>query len=238
MYGNLGMCLVESMRAVRLDKEHYLQRVNFSEESKARFQDILSRGKGCLVLTAHLGNWEMLSSVYYHLDVMCSIITKEMKNPAVNEVLNGIRRLSGGQVFPRNNAYRPSLKALSKNEIVAFVLDQNMIDTEGVFVDFMGRPACTSPGLAHISASTGVPVLPVFVVRERPGWYRLEVGDTLEPPPERTEEALRDSTQLYTSKIEEMVRRFPDQWILIHRRWRTKPPTPETENEKTVGGEN
>jgi len=234
MYTNLGMCLVESMRAIRLGKAFYRQRVSLSEDARARFEEVLSQGKGCLVVTAHLGNWEMLSAVYYHLDVMCSIITKEMKSPVLNEVLNGIRRRSGGHVLPRNNAYRPSLRALRKNEIVAFVLDQNMIRDEGVFVDFLGKPACTTPGLAHMSASTGVPVLPVFVVRERPGWYRLDVGEAIPAPAGRSEEELQRATQMYTERIEQRVREHPDQWILIHRRWRTVPQPLDSGDEKKV----
>ena len=113
-----------------------------------------------------------------------------------------------------------------------------MIDKEGVFVEFLGRPACTSPGLAHLSASSGVPVLPVFVIREKPGWYRLEVGEVIPAPADRTEAALREATQIYTSTIEEIVRRYPDQWILIHRRWRTRPPAEKTGAEKKVGGMN
>jgi KDO2-lipid IV(A) lauroyltransferase len=142
---------------------------------------------------------------------------------AINKFWMNARSRFGLKFVPAHNSYRQCLSALRKNEIIAFVLDQNMIDTEGIFVDFFGKKACTSPGLAYMSAQSGAAVVPVFMIRLENGRHLIKAAAPIPPPPDRKPETIHAYTQLYTKVIEDVVREYPAQWTWIHRRWRTTP---------------
>jgi KDO2-lipid IV(A) lauroyltransferase len=103
------------------------------------------------------------------------------------------------------------------------MLDQNMTRTEGVFVDFFGRPACTTPGLAYLAAQSQAPVVPIFLLRNPDHRHTFRVLPVIDPPPDRQPDTMREYTQRYTAVLEGVIREHPDQWIWIHRRWRTQP---------------
>ena len=153
-----------------------------------------------------------------------TIITKILKNPVINRLWGGLRRKAGLNVIPSHNAYRACVRALKQNGLVGFMLDQNRPSNHGVFVDFFGRPASTTPGLAFMSAQTGAPVIPAFMRRTPNGRHVLEVKPLLEPPPDRKPETLLAWTATYTKIIEAEVRRYPDQWLWLHKRWKSRPP--------------
>lgn len=221
MYAGLGMNVMELMRLIdaRSGYPGLLVEMEGSEHIAAG----LSRGKGVIVLSAHTGNWDLLCTAAPTWGYPLTIITKKIKNKAINDVWMDIRSRYGLKFVPAHNSYRACLQALRKNEIVGFILDQNMIRTEGVFVDFFGKPACTTPGLAYMSAQSGAPVLPVFMVRRPGGRHLVKILPPLEPPPDRQPETVREHTQNYTRIIEQHIREYPEQWIWLHRRWRTTP---------------
>lgn len=219
MYANLGMNLVELLRLGSAPDEYL--RDFLSVEGEEHVRAALAQGKGVIALTGHIGNWDLLCTLSPRFGYPLTIITKEIKPPELNEYWMETRRRFGLKFVPAHNSYRKCLSALKKNELVGFILDQNMIRTEGVFVDFFGRPACTTPGLAYMAAQSGAPVLPVFAVREADGHHRIRILPALESPPDREPETIRRFTQLYTRVIEQAVQEHPDQWIWIHRRWRT-----------------
>lgn len=221
MYANLGMNLVELCRLSR-DAEFQLTRHVF--HGRDIVQRALERGRGVLILTAHLGNWDLLCTLTPRLGFPLTVITKTMRNAEVHEYWIRLREQFGVRFVPAHNSYRRCLQALKRNEVVGFILDQNMIDKEGVFVEFFGRPACTSPGLAFMAAQSGAPVVPVFIVRQPDGSHHITAQPLLEPPTDREPATIRAATQLYTRVIEDAIRRQPDQWIWIHRRWKTRPP--------------
>ena len=229
MYGYLGMNVAELLRMKRASDEYYKTYVEWGELS--HLHDTLKKGKGLLVLSAHTGNWDLLCSLAPHIGFPLTIITKDIKARSVNEYWMDIRRRFGLQFVPAHNSYRLCLTDLKRNEVVGFVLDQNMIDVEGIFVDFFNKPACTSPGLAYMSAQSGAPVVPVFAERLQGGRHRMHILPPIDPPPNREPETIRQYTQLYTKVIEDFVREHPEQWIWIHRRWRTvlppQTPTPD-----------
>ena len=225
MYRNLGLNLVELCRLPSTSDAYLQQHIVWDGEANAL--DAFAMQKGALVLSAHMGNWDLLCTLGPRFGHPVTVITKEIKNKAINDYWMDIRSRFGLKFVPRHNSYRTCLTALRRHEVIAFVLDQNMIDTEGIFVDFFGRPACTTPGLAYLSAQSGAPVLPVFLLREGDDRHRLMILPMIEPPPDRKPETIRAYTQRYTRTIEDMVRKHPDQWIWIHRRWRTVPkPSP------------
>lgn len=223
MYRNFGMNLVESLRlaagcATQLDGF-------VTVDKKEIVSNALSRGKGVLMLTAHLGNWDLLSVMTpkWSLPTL-TIISKDVKNQAVNDFWMGMRDKFGLNIVPAHNSYRACRATLKKNGLVGFVLDQNMIASEGIFVDFFGRPACTTPGLAFMSAQSQAPVVPVFIRRTEAGKHEAWVLPVIEPPPDREPETIRKFTQQYSRVIEDVIREYPEEWIWIHKRWRTKPP--------------
>lgn len=114
------------------------------------------------------------------------------------------------------------MSALKRGEIVAIVLDQNTKRDYGIFVDFMGRPACTSPGLAILAAQTGTPVYPFYATRAPDGSHDVTMMPPLDPPTDKSREAMHDATQRYTKVLEDIIREHPENWMWLHKRWRTQ----------------
>lgn len=222
MYANLGMNVVEVTRLPHLTEQQLETLIDWENEFYAH--EVLAAGKGLLVLSAHTGSWDLLCTLAPRFHYPTTLITKNIKNKQVNDYWMSTRARFGLKFVPAHNSYRQCLTALRKNEIVAFILDQNMINTEGVFVDFFGRPACTTPGLAYMSAQSRAAVVPTFMLRLPDGRHRLKVLPPIPPPPDRKPETILAYTQRYTKVIEDVVRQYPDQWIWLHRRWRTQPP--------------
>lgn len=187
-------------------------------------QAALSRGKGVLILIAHFGNYDLMGLYASKLfGYPLTIITKTLKDAKLNALWWEMRRKAGVTEIPAHKAYRPCVRALQQNGLVGFMLDQNRPNPQGVYVDFFGKLASTTPGLAFMSAQTGAPVVPVFMRRTPEGRHVLEVRPILEPPPDRKEETLLAFTAACTKIIEEEVRRFPAQWLWLHKRWKSRP---------------
>jgi KDO2-lipid IV(A) lauroyltransferase len=182
-------------------------------------------GRGVLVLTAHLGNWELGAVWLAKLAPGFAILAKEFRSPGLSELIGRMRTRSGIRVLPRRGSFRACLRELQQGRLLGFMLDQNMTRDEGVFVEFFGLPACTTPGLAHLSARSKAPVLPGFACRQPGGRHVIRLEPALPPPPAKDPDAILQATQRYSRTVEEAVRRCPEQWIWIHRRWRTRPPT-------------
>jgi Kdo2-lipid IVA lauroyltransferase/acyltransferase len=221
MYRHLGALLIEGLRAEMVDLEVMQREVDFEEFEKGR--RILDQGRGMIVLTAHVGNFELLAVVAALKGAPLTVITKKLKPEWLNEWWERTRRRFGVKILPARHSYRYCRETLKANGVLGFILDQNMKRKHGVFVDFFGRPACTSPGLAFLSAQCNSPVLPVFMQRLDNGRHRVHVFDPLPPPPSTDKEVIRQATQEYTAIIERFVRAHPEQWIWLHRRWRTQP---------------
>ena len=182
-------------------------------------------GKGVLVSIAHFGNYALLALQVPRLfGYPLSVIAKPLRNETLNDLWWELQRQAGVNGIPARNAYRASVRALKANELVGFMLDQNRPAGLGVFVDFFGRPASTTPGLAVMSAHTGAPVLPAFIRRAPDGTNRVEVLPHLPPPADRRPETVQAFTAACTKIIEDEIRRYPDQWLWWHKRWKSRPP--------------
>jgi KDO2-lipid IV(A) lauroyltransferase len=221
MYRNLGANMAEVLRLAGGRTEDLDPRVRF--EGEERVQEALARGRGVLILTAHVGNWDLLAMLTARSRYRLTVISKSLRNAALNDMWMRIRRHFGVAILPAHQSYRMCLRVLRRNELLGFILDQNRPREEGIFVDFFGRPACTSPGLAFMSAQSGAPVVPAFILREGEERHVVRVLPLIEPPPDREAETIRRATQHYTKIIEDVVREHPDQWLWLHRRWKTQP---------------
>ena len=221
MYKNLGMTVVEQLRISVLGLQDFEERIDVHGIEHYRLAAV--RSNGALVLMAHLGNWELCGYSTRLVDCPVSVVVKPMKNKKFEAYLTRTRERMGAHMLPTTSSYRECLRRLRKAEILTMILDQNTHRHRGVFVEFFGRPACTTQGLAILSAQSQAPVIPVFVVRRDDDRYDMFIHPAIDPPADREAASLRQATQHYTRIIEDMIRKYPDQWIWIHRRWRTRP---------------
>ena len=230
MYRNAGMLVVEFLR-FKTNIGTIKDLLDWDGENP--LPEILKQGKGALVLTAHIGNVELLCAMTPLFDVSLTVLTKTIKPDSLNKHVDDARRFLGVKTLPPRNSYRDCRRVLQKNEVLGFILDQNMKRNHGIFVDFFGKPACTSPGLAFLSAQSGAPVVPVFLIRLPGGRHKVKILPAIPPPPDRHPETIKAATQAYTKVIENMVREYPEQWIWMHRRWKTRPLPPEEPSNET-----
>jgi KDO2-lipid IV(A) lauroyltransferase len=189
-------------------------------EGLENYQDAKQRGRGVLVATAHLGNWELSAFAHALLTEPMNVIVRPLDNPKIDGLIESRRGLSGNRLIDKRDAARAILRALDRNEAVGVLIDQNTGLSEGVFVDFFGTRACANAALARLAARTGAAVVPGFAL-----WSDAEERYVLRfyPPVEITGDAQAD-TQRLNAIIESAIREHPDQWLWIHRRWKTRPP--------------
>lgn len=226
MFAHLGENAVELMRWMGGRQPQISARIRM--EGDENVQAAIARGKGVLVMSAHLGNWDVMA-LWAATKWPTTVISKIIKNKGLNAYWMEKRAANKLRIVPAHNSYRQCLSVLKKGEFLGFIFDQNMIRREGIFVNFFGRPACTSPGLAVLSAHAQAPVLPVFMVREPDGGHCVRVLPPIDPPADRTPATIEAATQHYTKMVEDAIRRTPDQWIWMHRRWRTQPVIEQAE---------
>jgi len=191
------------------------------------YQQAAARGKGILYLTAHVGAWELSSFSHSLHGFPLAYVNRPLDNPWVDALVNRYRCLGGNRAIDRRQAARAILEQLARGGAVGILMDQNVLEGDAnVFVDFFGVPASTTAGLARIALRTEAAVVPVFVLwDEEKKKYRLRFEPALAltrtGDPERD---VRENTARFNKVIEDVIRRYPDQWLWIHRRWATRPP--------------
>jgi KDO2-lipid IV(A) lauroyltransferase len=183
-----------------------------------------SQGRGMLFLTAHFGNWELGSFAHGVYGHPCHFVVRELDNPLIDQLVNHYRCLSGGKAIEKRDFARQVLRAFSQGEAVGVLMDQNMLPGEGVFVDFFGLPACTTTGPARVAKKTGVPIVLGLVIWDaKLGKYRLRFDPVEWIKRADPEEEIVANTANFARLIEAYVRRYPEQWLWVHRRWKTRP---------------
>lgn len=179
---------------------------------------------GGIVVTAHFGNWELLPLAHGIYGYRIAIIQRPLRNPLIDKLVQSARTRYGNTIVPRKRAARAMLKLLREKWHLAVALDLDV--RRGVFVNFFGKPASTSDGVARLAMAAGAPVAPVFMVRQgKSVRHKITVMPMIEMVKTRDrEECVRENTQRMTSAIESIIRQYPDHWNWIHRRWKTRPP--------------
>jgi KDO2-lipid IV(A) lauroyltransferase len=223
-YVNFGQSAVEFARLGRSSRSEILNSV--SVEGEDHLRAARDQGRGVIFLTAHLGNWELMAVVCTLLGYRLFPVVRPLDNPWLNRLIDRIRSRYGSAMISKKTetAGRDVIHALRRGDCVGILLDQNMASYDGVFVEFFGRPACTSNGLALIARRTGAPVIPAFIVREADGRHRIIIERPVELVKSRDiERDVLVNTGRCTSVIERMVRAYPEQWLWMHRRWKTQP---------------
>jgi Kdo2-lipid IVA lauroyltransferase/acyltransferase len=222
-FSNLGRLLVEFSHFPDLNKRNISDLVTY--DGFEHYEDAVRRGKGVIFLTAHFGAWELSCFAHSLYGNPMKFVVREIDNSKVEKLIETYRGLAGNTPIDKRNASRDILKALRNNETIGILVDQNTTRDEGVFVDFFGIPAATTPAVATLALRTGATVIPGFLIWEASTRkYRLR----FDPPPELTSTGdpardILENTRAFNVTLENMIRRYPDQWLWIHRRWKTRP---------------
>jgi len=190
------------------------------------FSAVERRGKGVLLLTGHMGAWELAPFAHALYGHPLHFLVRPIDNARVDALVNRYRCLSGNRPIDKNQSARAVLNVLRSGGTVGILMDQNTTLEEGVFVDFFGIPACTSAGLARIALHTDAAVVPAYIYWDASlSKYRLRFEPALELARSGDREAdIRENTARFTRVIEDYARHYPDQWLWVHRRWQTRPP--------------
>jgi KDO2-lipid IV(A) lauroyltransferase len=201
-----------------------ITRANVAEwiryEGLENFQQAQARGKGVLVATGHFGNWELSAFAHAYLAAPMHIVVRPIDNPRIDALVESRRKLSGNRAIAKKDAARGILRALAAGHAVGVLIDQNTTPDQGVFIDFFGVRACAGSAFVKLAHHSGAAVVPGYALwSDKEGRYVLR----FEPAVEMTGDVQRDTQQVH-ARLEAAIRKNPDQWLWIHRRWKTRPP--------------
>ena len=221
MFQHFGVLLLELLQFSRLPPEAMRRRVDVDGEERVRAA--YAKGRGVLFFTGHFGFWELHAMVHALLFEPIGVLARPLDNPGLHTMLEDMRQRTGNTVIYREGAVRKVLKMLASGHGVAMLIDQHMHGPDAIWVQFFERPAATTSTLAALALRTGAPVVPVFTVPLPGGRFRMIYEHPVEAPAAGTPEPVREFTQRCTDVLEMYVRRQPELWLWMHRRWRDAP---------------
>lgn len=223
VFDNLGRLLGEFSQFPKITRRSIRNLVVY--EGLENYEHAAARGRGVLLLTGHFGAWELCAFAHGAYGHPLNFLVRPLDNPLLDRLINGYRELSGNRVIDKNNAVRPVLETLKRGGDVGLLIDVNTLADQGVFCDFFGVPASSTSGLAVFALRTNAPVVPgVLIWDDRLNQHRLRFDPEI--PLTRTgdlKEEVRINTAQFTQVIEDWARRYPNQWMWIHKRWHTRP---------------
>ena len=220
-YVSFGLVVAEFSSILELTEHNLHQWVTI--KGLDHYAEACRKGKGVLLFSAHFGNWEIGNAALAILTKPFIFVYRRLDSPFLEEAITYVRSSCGNTSLDKKNAMRPMIRALKKGTTINLLIDQNVALYDGVFVNFFGRPACTTSGLALLAMHTGAPVLPVFTTRMPDAKYLMEIGSEVQVScsGDRNADVL-ENTQNFTKMIEDHIRRYPEQWFWVHQRWKTK----------------
>jgi len=218
VFRHFGQLLVEILRFGGRTPAQVLEAVEF--EGEERVLQAMERGKGLLCVTGHFGFWELHALAHGARFGHGSLVARPLDNPFLHKLFEDIRTSTGNTVIYRHRGLRRILSALAENRTVAMLIDQHIHNADAVTVQFFDRPAATTSAVAALALRTGAAIIPVFALPLGAGRYRLIYEHPVELPPEDCEDPVRELTQRCTDVLEMYVRRYPERWLWMHRRWR------------------
>jgi KDO2-lipid IV(A) lauroyltransferase len=219
-----GVFLSVARMLVAFSRFPDLQRTNIGQwiryEGLEYFMEAKRRGKGVLFATAHLGAWELSAFAHALMSEPMNVVVRPLDNPLIDAAVAKHRAASGNTLIPKKDAARAIFRALHRNEAVGVLIDQNVLPEEGVFIDFFGVKACAGTAFVRIAQKTGAAVIPGYALwSDAEGRFILKFYPLLE-----FSGNVQADTQSLHSHLERVVRDNSDQWLWIHRRWKTRPP--------------
>jgi KDO2-lipid IV(A) lauroyltransferase len=223
VFTSLGRQVAEVCLFPKYTSENVSKNVVY--EGFENFERAVARGKGVLFLTGHLGAWELSAFAHSLYGHPLSIVMRPLDNPYLDRLTRRYRTMHGNKAVDKDFA-RGLIAAMRKGETVGVLMDTNMIASQGVFADFFGISACTASGMARVALKTDAAVVPGFTVWDpQLKKYRLRFDPPVSLVRSKNREAdVIANTQLFTKVIEDYIRRYPEQWLWVHRRWKTRPP--------------
>jgi KDO2-lipid IV(A) lauroyltransferase len=218
VFSSIGRLLVAFARFPRINKGNVAEWIRY--EGFEHYERAKEKGKGVLFATAHLGNWELSAYAHALLTEPMSVVVRPLDNPMIDSLVENRRALSGNTLLSKRDFARSILQALRSNQAVGVLVDQNSAPENAAFVPFFGKPASTNLSFAKLAARSGAAVIPGFAV-----WSEAERRYILRfyPAVEMTDEPVEDTRRIQAA-VETAIREYPDQWLWIHRRWKTRPP--------------
>jgi KDO2-lipid IV(A) lauroyltransferase len=217
VFASIGRLLVAFARFPEITKANVAEWIGY--EGFEHYRRAKERGKGVLFATAHLGNWELSAYAHALLTEPMNVVVRPLDNPAIDAMVERRRALSGNKLLSKRDFARSIFHALRANEPVGILVDQNSSADNGAFVPFFGMPACANLTFAKLAARSGAAVIPGFAIwNESARQYVLRFY----PEVEITGDPIEDTRRIQ-SAIETAIRETPDQWLWIHRRWKTRP---------------
>ena len=218
VFRHFGRMLFELLKFSTLSPDEMLARVEVEGADGAR--QAYAAGHGVFFLTAHFGCWEINGLVHALVLAPIGLMARPLDNPLLHAMLERVRQCTGNWVIYRKGGIRRTMRALESGQGVAILIDQHIHGADATLVEFFGRPAATTTALAALALRTGAPVIPVFAIPTTPGRYRLVYERAVELPAAGSDDPIREFTQRCTDVLERYVRRYPDLWLWMHRRWR------------------
>ena len=230
-YRSFAIMAAEFPELSRLSKDNLHRRIEV--KGLQYYIEACREGKGVLLFSAHFGNWEIGNAALALLTKPLIFMVRRLDSPFLEELSTYLRARCGNLSLHKQKAMRQSLRLMESGETINILIDQNVSGNEGVFVDFFGRPACATSGLARMAQRTGAAVMAAFTIRLPNGKYLLEIGSKMEIiNTGNLDEDVLLNTQKYHKVIEEYVRKYPEQWLWLHQRWKTKPWQVKSRNKK------
>lgn len=218
-YRNLGEYFVEMFRIPRLSTTWMERHIRF--EAREILDSALGEGRGVVNVTFHYGNWELMGAFAARLGYPLDVIARGQKNRFSQRYITAVRQANGMRLIPVEGSPGLVVQALRQGRIVSFLADQDSHE-QGVFVDFLGRPASTPRGPALFAHKTGAPVVISMMLPEEQGRWKLVFERVPRPDVEDREEFVYRMTKYFTDRLAERVREHPEHWFWPHRRWKTK----------------
>ncbi len=222
--GHMLQTAVDVLRFATLSRDQAALIVE-AGEAYSFCKDILQEGRGLIIMTAHLGNWELLAGSFCLHGFKGAVIARRIYYEPYNRWIVGLRSAVNVRTIYQDEAVRQTHATLRAGEIVGILPDQDRDSVRGIFVDFFGKPAYTSVAPVKFAMASGAPILPAFMVRMPGGRYKLLLGNLIRPKIEAGDRAasIRKYTEAWMKDFEEVIRRYPGQWGWMHDRWKTRP---------------
>ena len=227
-FENLGRVLGEMSQFPRFTPARLEKMIEFrfDPEVLERYEQLKHEGRGFIIVSPHLGNWELLVFAWSALREPISYLARPLDNPKIEELTVSLRTRFGNRPLNKTNAVPTAIKTLRETGTLGILADVNAHPKEGVFVPFFGLPACTSSGVAMLAMRTDAVIVPLCGVWDKAlGKYIAVHGDLIEPTRTGDRQAdIVDTTARFTAEVEKLIRAYPDQWLWIHKRWKSRPP--------------
>ncbi len=236
VYSNMGLTLVEFVLIEKINSDNFQD--YFEIEGKERLVEAYEQGNGVIIYGAHFGNWEWMGMIISLLGYPLSAIVRTQKNSYFDQAVNQIRMSKGVKIIPKGASVRKVFHSLKKGECI-FILGDQDAHGNGWELDFFGRSVSTHAGPVQFAQRTGATIVPVFLIREEWGQHRLLIKETFKVKKNTTRKEQKKILQNLNDLTESVIREHKDQWLWLHKRWKTYSKTTDNnykENNQTLNG--